>query len=120
MNGTEGVNKTHLELARVLGANKRQLLTKVFAPESFPAFITGAQVSFGNAWRSLISAEMVGSASVGLGKYLIYHGDVMADMKGVLISIIVMGEYRCLSDDVVLERIKRRLLHWRYVTGGEK
>jgi NitT/TauT family transport system permease protein len=69
LNATEGVNRTHLELARVLGASKRQQLTKVFAPESLPAFITGAQVAFGNAWRSLIAAEMVGGATSGLGYY---------------------------------------------------
>jgi NitT/TauT family transport system permease protein len=119
MNGTEGVNKTHLELARVMGANKGQLLSKVFAPESLPSFVTGAQVAFGNAWRSLISAEMVGSASVGLGKYL-DHQSQIANMKGVLISIIVIGCIATVIDHVVLERIKRRLLRWRYVSGGRK
>jgi NitT/TauT family transport system permease protein len=117
MNGTEGVNKTHLELARVFGANRMQLLTKVFGPESLPSFITGAQVSFGNAWRSLIASEMVGGASIGLGKYLSYHGEI-ADMKGVMISIIVIGGIAALLDHVVLERIKRKLLHYRYVSGS--
>jgi NitT/TauT family transport system permease protein len=119
LNATEGVNKTHLELARVLGANRRQLLTKVFAPESLPAFVTGAQVSFGNAWRSLISAEMVGGASVGLGRYLSYRSEI-ADMQGVLVSIIVIGTIAAFIDLVLLERLKRRLLRWRYITGGER
>lgn len=118
LNGTEGVNRTHLELARVLGANRKQLITKVFAPESLPAFVTGAQVSFGNAWRSLISAEMVGGASVGLGRYLSYRSEI-ADMQGVLISIIVIGTIAALIDLVLLERLKRKLLHWRYVSGGD-
>lgn len=119
LNGTEGVNRTHLELARVLGASKSQLISKVFAPESLPAFITGAQVSFGNAWRSLISAEMVGGASVGLGRYLSTHSEI-ADMEGVLISIIVIGAIAAFIDLVLLERLKRKLLHWRYVQGGEQ
>ncbi|WNQ10470.1 ABC transporter permease subunit [Paenibacillus aurantius] len=117
LNGTEGVNKTHLELARVLGASRKQLITRVFAPESLPALVTGAQLSFGNAWRSLIAAEMFGGASVGLGRYLSYRSEI-ADMQGVLISIIVIGTIAALIDLVLLERLKRRLLHWRYVSGG--
>ncbi|MDQ1912822.1 ABC transporter permease [Paenibacillus sp. GD4] len=118
LNSTEGVNRTHLELARVLGASKRQLILKVFGPESLPAFITGAQVAFGNAWRSLIAAEMVGGASIGLGYYSRWRGEV-ADMEGVLMSILVIGTIAALLDLVLLEWLKRRLLRYRYVkTGG--
>ncbi|WP_202916161.1 ABC transporter permease [Paenibacillus mesophilus] len=119
LNATEGVNKTHLELARVFGASKRQQLTKVFAPESFPAFITGAQVAFGNAWRSLIAAEMVGGATSGLGYYSNWRSEV-ADMGGVMLSIMVIGTIAAVLDHFVLEKLKRRLLRYRYVMGGDQ
>lgn len=118
MNATEGVNRTHLEVARVLGASSGQLLRKVYLPETLPAFITGAQVAFGNAWRSLIAAEMVGGASSGLGFAIRFSGDI-ADMKGVLVYIVVIGTIAIVFDMVVLEGIKRRLLKWRYIGGGE-
>lgn len=118
LNATEGINKTHLELARVLGASKGQQLIKVFAPESLPAFITGAQVAFGNAWRSLIAAEMVGGAMSGLGYYSRWRGEV-ADMSGVLMSIVAIGTIAAVLDHLVLEKLKRRLLRYRYVTGGD-
>ncbi|UNK18217.1 ABC transporter permease [Paenibacillus sp. N3/727] len=117
LNATEGVNRTHLELARVMGASRRQLLAKVFAPESLPAFVTGAQVAFGNAWRSLIAAEMVGGAMAGLGFYSRWRGEV-ADMEGVLMSIIVIGTIAALLDLVLLEGLKRKLLRYRYVQPG--
>lgn len=119
LNGTEGVNRTHLELARVLGASRWQLLTKVFAPECFPTFMTGAQVSFGNAWRSLIAAEMVGGASVGLGFSVQLYGN-NADMEGVLASIVMIGTIAALIDLFILEKVKRKLLHYRYVSGGDQ
>ncbi|HJV44166.1 MAG TPA: ABC transporter permease [Bacillota bacterium] len=118
MNATEGINKIHLELGRVLGASKWQLLTKIFAPESLPAVVTGAQVSFGNAWRSLIAAEMVGGASSGLGWTISYAGET-ANMAQVLASIMTIGGIALILDHIVLERIKHKLLHWRYVSGGE-
>ncbi|CAM3414747.1 ABC transporter permease [Marinicrinis lubricantis] len=117
MNAAEGVSRTHLEVAKVLGANKGQLLRKVYLPETLPAFITGAQVAFGNAWRSLIAGEMVGSAAVGLGFAISFSGEV-ADMQGVVMYIIVIGTIATILDHVVLEQLKRKLLKWRYISGG--
>lgn len=119
MNGAEGVVRTHLEAARVLGATKGQLLRKVYLPETFPSFITGAQLAFGNAWRTLVAGEMVGSAMVGLGFASSFAGEI-ADMTGVIMYIIVIGVIATILDQVLLEQLKRRLLRWRYVTGGEE
>lgn len=118
LNGTEGVNRTHLELARVMGASRWQLLTKVYGPETMPSVITGAQVAFGNAWRSLIAAEMVGGASSGLGWSISYAGDT-ADMAGVLVGIVLVGASAALIDHFALGQIKRWALRWRSTEGGE-
>ncbi|HYF91733.1 MAG TPA: ABC transporter permease [Symbiobacteriaceae bacterium] len=118
MNATEGVNRTHLELAQVMGASRGQLLTKVYAPEALPAFVTGAQVAFGNGWRSLIAGEMVVGASKGLGWSIHYAGEV-ADMAGVLVGIAVIGAIASAIDHVLLEQAKRRLLRWRSTAGEE-
>ncbi|HWI62285.1 MAG TPA: ABC transporter permease [Symbiobacteriaceae bacterium] len=118
MNATEGVSRTHLELARVMGASRGQLVTKVYAPEALPAFVTGAQVAFGNGWRSLIAGEMVVGAAKGLGWSINYAGEV-ADMAGVLVGIVVIGAIASFIDHVLLEQAKRRLLHWRNTAGGE-
>lgn len=118
MNGAEGVSRTHVELARVMGASRRQLLVKVYGPETLPSVITGAQVAFGNAWRSLIAGEMVGGVSVGLGWSISFAGEV-ADMAGVLVGIVVVGSAAAAIDHFVLEQLKRRLLHWRNAAGGD-
>lgn len=118
MNGAEGVSKTHVELARVMGASRWQLLVKVYAPETLPAVISGAQVAFGNAWRSLIAAEMVSGTSADLGFSISFAGDI-ADMKGMLLGIVVVGATAAFLDHFVLEQLKRRLLSWRHTAGGE-
>ena len=117
LNGAEGITRTHVEVARVLGASRWQLLTKVYVPETLPAVLTGAQVAFGNAWRSLIAGEMVAGVSSGLGWSISYAGEI-ADMAGVLVGIVVVGAAAAAIDSVVLEQLKRRLLHWRNSTGG--
>lgn len=118
LNGAEGVTRTYIEVARVMGASRWHLLTKVYVPETLPAVITGAQVAFGNAWRSLIAAEMVAGVSSGLGWSISYAGEV-ADMSGVLVGIVVVGTTAAAIDSLVLERIKRRLLHWRNTPGED-
>lgn len=114
MNGVEQVEGLHIDVARLLGASRAQLITKVYAPEVVPAIITGAQVGFGNAWRSLIAAEMVGGVNVGLGWFITFSGEV-ADMVGVMAGIFVIGSLSALLDGYALERLKRRLLKWKYV-----
>ncbi len=113
MNAAEGVNPTYLHVARLLGANRLQLITRVYAPAVLPAIITGLQVSFGNAWRSLIAAEMVGGVNVGIGWSINFAGEI-ADMKGVLAGIVVIGVLAALLDRLLLEQLKRRLLRWQY------
>ena len=114
MNAVEQVDPVRIDVARLMGADKTQLITRVYAPEVIPAIMTGAQVGFGNAWRSLIAAEMVGGVNVGLGWFINFSGEV-ADMVGVLSGIFVIGFISALLDSYVLERMKRRLLRWKYL-----
>jgi NitT/TauT family transport system permease protein len=114
MNAVEQVEALHVDVARVLGADRAQLVAKVYAPAVIPAIVTGAQVGFGNAWRSLIAAEMVGGVNVGLGWFINFAGEI-ADMTAVLTGIFVIGVFSALLDGVVLERLKRRLLKWKYL-----
>lgn len=114
MSAVEQVEPLRVDVARLMGASRGQLIAKVYAPEVIPAIITGAQVGFGNAWRSLIAAEMVGGVNVGLGWFINFSGEI-ADMVGALAGIFVIGLFSALLDGFILERLKRRLLKWRYV-----
>ncbi|AXS83861.1 MULTISPECIES: ABC transporter permease [Marinobacter] len=114
MNATESVEKVHISAARVMGASKLQMLKRVYFPAVTPELITGAQLAFGNAWRALISAEMIVGFSAGLGKSLAYSGEI-ADMTGVMTNILVIAVLAAVIDQVVLERIKHRLLRYQYL-----
>jgi len=96
------------------GASKVQMLKRVYFPAVTPELITGAQLAFGNAWRALISAEMIVGFSPGLGKSLAYSGEI-ADMTGVMTNILVIAILAAVIDQVILERIKHRLLRYQYL-----
>lgn len=114
MNATESVQKVHIAAARVMGASRLDLLRRVYLPAVTPELITGAQLAFGNAWRALISAEMIVGFGAGLGRSLAYSGEI-ADMTGVMTSIVVIAILAAVIDQVVLEGVKRRVLRYQYL-----
>lgn len=114
MNATESVQPVQVAAARVMGATRWQLLRRVYLPAVMPELITGAQLAFGNAWRALISAEMLIGFGQGLGRSLAYSGEI-ADMAGVMMNILVIAVLATLIDQVVLEKVKQRVLRYQYV-----
>ncbi|MBP6018334.1 MAG: ABC transporter permease subunit [Burkholderiaceae bacterium] len=114
MNATESVLKVHVAVARVMGASRWAMIRRVYLPAVMPELITGAQLAFGNAWRALISAEMLIGFGQGLGRSLAYAGET-ADMVGVMANILTIAILATLIDQVILENLKRYLLRYHYV-----
>lgn len=114
MNATESVLETHVSAAKVMGAGHWDMLRRVYLPAVMPELITGAQLAFGNAWRALISAEMLIGFGQGLGRSLAYAGET-ADMIGVMANILTIAILATLIDQVLLENLKRRVLRYQYV-----
>ncbi|TEA75598.1 ABC transporter permease subunit [Allopusillimonas soli] len=114
MNATESVLNVHVSAAKVMGASRWDMLKRVYLPAVMPELITGAQLAFGNAWRALISAEMLIGFGQGLGRTLAYSGET-ADMMGVMGNILTIAILATLIDQVILENLKRRVLRYQYV-----
>jgi len=114
MNATESVQHVHVSAARVMGASRWDMLKRVYLPAVMPELITGAQLAFGNAWRALISAEMLVGFGKGLGRSLSYAGET-ADMVGVMTNILAIAILAPLIDQLVLENLRHRVLRYQYV-----
>ena len=114
MNATESVQQVHVSAARVMGASRWNMLKRVYLPAVMPELITGAQLAFGNAWRALISAEMLIGFGKGLGRSLAYAGET-ADMIGVMANILTIAILAVLIDQFILENLRHRLLRYQYV-----
>jgi NitT/TauT family transport system permease protein len=114
MNATESVQKVHVSAARVMGASQWDMLKRVYLPAVMPELITGAQLAFGNAWRALISAEMLVGFGKGLGRSLAYAGET-ADMAGVMMNILTIAILAPLIDQLILENLRHRMLRYQYV-----
>jgi len=95
-----------LELSRSLDLSYSRHLFSVLIPASLPQIITGLRLGFGYAWRALLGAELIASAS-GLG-YFISNSQAMARTDRVFAGIIIIGLLGTFFD-AVLRRAARTL-----------
>lgn len=70
--GIEQTNKTLINVAKTCGASNVEIFFKVGIPSALPIMFAGIRVALGNAWATLVAAEML-AANSGLG-YMILMG----------------------------------------------
>lgn len=107
--GIKGVDKKLIMAARSLGANGRQLWTRVLIPSAMPMIITGMRISTAIAMMALVGVEMLSSDS-GLG-FLVIDAQRTFDTDRVFAGIIVLSVLG-FSVDRLARNIQSRLLSW--------
>ncbi len=88
--GVRGVRRTWIEAVTMLGADERNLLSRVVLPGAAPEIWTGMRVGFGIAWMCVVAAEMLPGTSTGLG-YLIMYAYGWGQIQVVVAGMIVIG-----------------------------
>jgi NitT/TauT family transport system permease protein/sulfonate transport system permease protein len=84
--GTVRVDPLLVGAGRMLGANTRQIFTKVVLPSCVPSIFAGLQVGLSNSWAAVLAAEMVRSSN-GVG-WMIVIGEQNGDMTEVLVGMV--------------------------------
>lgn len=108
------VDPKHLEVARVYQYGPWQTLRRVVLPSSVPLLLSGARISLGMAWMMVVGAELFGADS-GMG-FLMTWSRQLFQTDGVLAGVVVIGLVG-LGMDLLLRRLERRLLTWRFTRG---
>lgn len=104
--GVRAVAPAHLEVARVLGATRFEVLRHVILPSTRAHILTGVRTALGIAWVIIVPAEMLGVTS-GLGYEILNARDRLAydEMLAVILVIGVLG--------IALDAAAQRLLRER-------
>lgn len=89
MGGVRKVPQLRYDVAKSLGASRRQLFTQVTLPSVLPDVFTAMRVGIGVAWGTLVAAELI-AASVGLG-WLVEQAANQLQTAIVMATIIVIG-----------------------------
>ena len=77
-----------------------------------PMVFAGFKLSLGNAWSTLVAAEML-AANKGLG-YMIIMGRTFSRLDLVIAGMLVIGILGIFLS-VIMDFIERRVIRWRYV-----
>ncbi|WP_051973334.1 ABC transporter permease [Cryobacterium sp. MLB-32] len=115
VSGIDHVPPQLRKVGTVLGASRVQLATLVILPAALPGYFSGLKQGWAFAWRSLMAAEIItmgGTIGFGLGSML-DQSRVLADLPGVLATIVVILFVGILVELVLFAPLERRLLRKR-------
>jgi taurine transport system permease protein len=108
--GVSGVKISKIHAAYSLGASKRQIMRLVIVPNSLPEIFTGARVSMGVCWGTVVAAELV-AAQKGAGMMIINAAKFqMTDL--VIMGIILIGVIGY-SIDILMRIAENYLVPWK-------
>ena len=108
--GLRAVEPAYKEIARVMGANERQIFAKVSLPAASPWIVAALKIGVPFALIGAIIGEFM-AASSGLG-YMIQLNTNQFDTTGAVSGIIVLMLAVMLFNGL-LNRLERYVLRWR-------
>lgn len=105
------VNLIHINVARVAGASRWFVITRIIVPATLPYIAGGMRVSLGISWMCIVAAEMIGGEMVGIGR-LILKSSMMHRMDLVVVGMLTIGILGyCLNE--VFIKVEKRIFRWR-------
>jgi NitT/TauT family transport system permease protein len=108
--GVKEVSPVLIANARMLGANRRQLLSQIYLPSATAWVFSSLHTSVGMAFVGAVVGEYLGSAS-GVG-YLILQAEGAFDINTVFAGILVLTGFALMLDGLV-SVAEKRLLKWQ-------
>lgn len=87
--GIKQTNPVLINVAKTCGASNLTIFFKIGIPSAMTMTFAGIRVALGNAWATLVAAEML-AANAGLG-YMIQQGRSFARPDIIILGIVVIG-----------------------------
>jgi ABC-type nitrate/sulfonate/bicarbonate transport system permease component len=112
MNSMQAVHSIDALLVRAaltLGANDRQILTRVVCRTALPTLVAGARIALGNAWTTLVAAELLAATS-GLG-YIALNASRTLEIGILLVAMAIIGALGALFS-IVMQLLTRLVAPW--------
>lgn len=113
--GIRQVDPKLLELGRVQGLGKWQLIRRIILPGALPSILTGVRYSLATAWLALVVAETIGAQS-GIG-FLAMDAREFLRTDVVVLTIVIYALIGVAADSVA-RLLERKLLAWHPNYGG--
>ena len=105
----DGVNRNFINVARTMGATKRQIYARVIVPAILPGMLLVLRMNLFAAWMAVLIAESTG-VGYGLGQVIMLARNTF-NPSLVFFTIALIGVLG-FSFDWVLRQLQNRLLYW--------
>ncbi len=103
--GVAAIPKNRLRVAQCLGASRWQIFLLVMAPATVAYILTGMRIAMGNAFTTIVTAEMI-AAQAGLG-YLILVSKNFGATDLIFLGMIMLGILGLVTDRLFVLAIHR-------------
>jgi NitT/TauT family transport system permease protein len=103
------VNRNLIDVARTMGASKRQIYTRVIVPAILPGLLMVLRLNMFGAWMVVLVAEATG-VGYGLGQVIMLARNTF-NPSLVFFTIALIGVLG-FAFDLLLRQVQRRLLYW--------
>ena len=108
--GIKQTSQTLIDFSKTCGASNWTTFCRSGIPSSLTMVFAGVRIALGNAWATLVAAEMLASAS-GLG-YMILMGRQFARPDLIILGIVVIGAIGVFFT-WILGLVENRFLGWK-------
>jgi len=117
LHGLRSVDPGLIELGRVHGLGRVELIRRIVLPGALPSILVGVRYGLGLMWLGLIVAETI-SANSGIG-YMAMHAREFLQADVVVLSILL---YALLGKgaDAATRLLERALMPWRLRPAGDQ
>jgi taurine transport system permease protein len=113
INSYTGIRQTSevlINVAKTCGASNFTIFWKIGIPSAMTLTFAGIKVAIGNAWATLVAAEML-AASSGLG-YMILMGRQFGRVDLVILGIVVIGAIGTIIT-IFIGMLENKVLGWK-------
>ena len=111
----DAVNRNYINVARTMGATKRQIYARVIIPAILPQLLLVLRLNMFGAWMVVLVAETTG-VGFGLGQVLSMARNTF-NPSLVFFCIALIGVLGFLTD-LILRMVQNRILYWVPQTAG--
>jgi len=105
----DSVNQNYINVARTMGATKRQIYTRVVLPAILPGLLVVLRLNLFGAWMVVLIAEATG-VGYGLGQVIMLARNTFN--PGLVFFTIVLIGLLGFFFDFGLRMVQRKLLYW--------
>lgn len=110
--GVRAISINYLEVAKVYGFNKFQLITRLILPAALPKIFVGLQLALVFAWLATIGSEfLLANWGVGLGN-LVIRGREAFNVPLIIFGMLIIGLVGTVFNRFAVSA-EERLLRWR-------